>query len=103
MDVDVDEHALKHGLAEAEIKFAWEHRIKMRHRPVPNEQFAVAVGCVPDGGTSRWLPCKTIVVTLYSMRWLLRKSECSTNWGWEGEQRDDYRKRCPIEVWVVSS
>ena len=50
MDVDVDEHALKHGLVETEIKFAWEHRIKMRHRPVPNEQFAVAVGCVPDGG-----------------------------------------------------
>lgn len=43
-NVIVDEHAYKHGLQEEDIRYAWEHFIRLQHRGAPNEGQVLAVG-----------------------------------------------------------
>ena len=43
-EILVHPHALKHGLEEGEILFAWENFIRKRHRDVPNNDQMIAVG-----------------------------------------------------------
>jgi len=40
----VHPHALKHGLSEEEILFAWENYLRKQHRKSPEEDLALAVG-----------------------------------------------------------
>ncbi len=42
--VVVDEHAFKHGLDEEEIRFAWDHFVRLVHRGSPDEGQILAVG-----------------------------------------------------------
>ncbi len=49
MDIDVAEHALKHGLTESEILYAWENFLRKQHRQTPNEDVVVAVGVTQSG------------------------------------------------------
>ena len=46
----VAEHALKHGLLEDDIRYAWSNFVRMQHRGVPNEGEVVAVGYDQKGG-----------------------------------------------------
>lgn len=48
-EVVVDEHAFKHGLEEEDIRYAWEHFVRLQHRGSPNEGQAVAIGCDQKG------------------------------------------------------
>ena len=45
----VAEHALKHGLTEREVLFAWNNCIKMQQRPAPQEEYVAAIGCTRKG------------------------------------------------------
>ena len=47
--VDVDEHALIHGLSEDEVRHAWENSLRKQHRPAPNEDYAAAIGVTQAG------------------------------------------------------
>ena len=47
--VFVDEHAYKHGLSEDEIRYAWQHFVRLVHRGAPNEGQVLAVGHDPTG------------------------------------------------------
>ena len=49
MSVFVAEHALKHGLTESEILYAWENYVRMQQRSAPHEEYVVAVGCTQMG------------------------------------------------------
>jgi hypothetical protein len=49
LDVLVDYHALKHGLTEDEILFAWENFVRKQHRSTPNSDQIAAVGCDRSG------------------------------------------------------
>ena len=44
METVVAEHALKHGLTEDEIVYAWGNFIKMQRRKTPNENQVAAIG-----------------------------------------------------------
>ena len=45
----VVEHALKHGLTECEILYAWGNYVRMQQRPAPDEEYVAAVGCTQAG------------------------------------------------------
>ncbi|MBO4364884.1 MAG: hypothetical protein J5804_01160 [Eggerthellaceae bacterium] len=49
MRVMVAEHALKHGLSEADIRYAWKNYIRMQQRPAPKEEYVAAVGYTRTG------------------------------------------------------
>ncbi|MBQ9067985.1 MAG: hypothetical protein IJ131_02835 [Eggerthellaceae bacterium] len=49
MAVIVAEHALRHGLTESEILYAWENYVRMQQRPAPSEEYVAAVGCTKSG------------------------------------------------------
>lgn len=49
MDLDVDEHALKHGLTESEIRAAWNNAIRKQNRSAPDENYIAAIGFTADG------------------------------------------------------
>jgi len=49
MAVMVAEHALKHGLTESEIVYAWENYVRMQQRLAPDEEYIAAVGCTRSG------------------------------------------------------
>ena len=51
MRVVIADHALKHGLTEDEIRHAWSNFIRMQHRPAPDEEYVVAIGCTRNGDT----------------------------------------------------
>lgn len=42
--VEIHPHALKHGLSEEDVLFAWEHFVRRQHRRTPNEDQIAAVG-----------------------------------------------------------
>ena len=48
-EVVVAVHAYKHGLAEADIRYAWEHFLCRQYRGAPNEGQILAVGCDRSG------------------------------------------------------
>lgn len=48
-DVTVDDHAYKHGLTEQEIRYAWDHFVRMLHRGSPREGQILAIGCDLQG------------------------------------------------------
>lgn len=39
----IAEHALKHGLTESEILYAWNNYVRMQQRPAPNEEYVAAI------------------------------------------------------------
>ena len=43
MEVLVDLHALKHGLTEEEILYAWKNYVRKQHRRAPKEDRVVVV------------------------------------------------------------
>ncbi len=43
-NVYVHPHALKHGLTENDIRFAWEHFVRKQHRKSPEEDKILTVG-----------------------------------------------------------
>lgn len=45
-EVHVDAHALRHGVAEEDIRYAWRNFVRLRHRGTPNEGQVLAIG--PD-------------------------------------------------------
>lgn len=45
-DVFIDDHALKHGIEQEDIEYAWEHFAALRHRGSPRDGEIVLVG--PD-------------------------------------------------------
>ena len=45
----IAEHALKHGLTESEILYAWNNYVRMQQRPAPNEEYVAAIGCTQSG------------------------------------------------------
>ena len=49
MRVMVAEHALKHGLSEADIRYAWKNYIRMQQRPAPKEDYVAAIGYTRRG------------------------------------------------------
>lgn len=49
MRVEVDSHALKHGLTEPEIRYAWENYLRKQRRSAPDEDRIIAIGATPDG------------------------------------------------------
>lgn len=49
MEIMIHTHALKHGVSEEDIRFAWEHFIRQRYRDVPNNEQVVAVGVGHNG------------------------------------------------------
>lgn len=69
MEVLVDLHALKHGLTEEEILYAWKNYVRKQHRRAPKEDrvVVVALGFCSDGrlvqmvGVDKWygvlIPC----------------------------------------------
>ena len=48
-DIIIDDHAYKHGLIEREIRYAWEHFVRMLHRGSPREGQILVVGIDPLG------------------------------------------------------
>lgn len=48
-EIFVHPHALKHGLKEDEILFAWANFIRKRHRDVPNNDQMIAIGVTQSG------------------------------------------------------
>jgi len=44
-DVYIAEHALRHGLSEEDIRFAWENFLRRQYRGAPHEGEVVVVGC----------------------------------------------------------
>lgn len=46
VDIIVSEHAFKHGIAQEDIEYAWEHFYRKQYRGAPNEGEIVLVG--PD-------------------------------------------------------
>ena len=44
MEIIVAEHALRHGLTESEIVYAWENFIRKQRRKSPNETQVAAIG-----------------------------------------------------------
>jgi uncharacterized DUF497 family protein len=51
-ELAIAEHAMKHGLTQEEIAYAWEHLIAIRFRKAPNEEEAIAIGILPDGSVA---------------------------------------------------
>lgn len=49
MIVDIAEHALKHGLSEFEIRYAWENFLIRQNRETPFEDHVVSIGVLPSG------------------------------------------------------
>ncbi len=45
-DIIVSEHAFKHGVAQEDIEYAWEHFHRKQYRGAPNEGEIVLIG--PD-------------------------------------------------------
>ena len=52
LDIYVHPHALKHGISEDRILFAWSNFIRKQRRSVPRENEVVVVGSDQEGG---WL------------------------------------------------
>ena len=48
-DLEIDVHALKHGLTPEEIAYAWTHTIAKQRRTAPDDDRTVAVGYDPAG------------------------------------------------------
>ncbi len=48
-NVLVHPHALKHGLSEESVRFAWQNFVAMQHRRTPNEDQIVAIGYDQSG------------------------------------------------------
>ena len=48
-EVVVHSHALKHGISESDILYAWENFIAKQRRTAPREEEIVAIGTTPDG------------------------------------------------------
>ena len=48
-EVEVHPHALKHGIPEKDILYAWENFIRKQYRTVPREDEVVAIGVTGDG------------------------------------------------------
>lgn len=44
IEIYVHPHALKHGLSEDEIKFAWSNYVRSQPRSAPNEDHEVRIG-----------------------------------------------------------
>jgi hypothetical protein len=44
VEIIVAEHALKHGLTERQIRYAWGHYLAMQHRRAPAEDEVIAIG-----------------------------------------------------------
>lgn len=49
IEIIVAEHALKHGLTERQIRYAWGHYLAMQHRAAPAEDEVIAVGYEQTG------------------------------------------------------
>lgn len=49
IEVMVHPHALKHGVREADIRYAWENFIRQRQRSAPQSDQIVSVGVSPRG------------------------------------------------------
>lgn len=49
IEIVVHNHALKHGLKEEDIEFAWKHFIRQRRRAAPCSEQIIAVGVTKDG------------------------------------------------------
>lgn len=61
-EVEVDPHALKHGLTTDEVRYAWETPIACRSRSgVDDPPIYIAIGILPDG-------CMAELVALESSR-----------------------------------
>lgn len=48
-EVIVAEHALKHGLTESQVRYAWDNYVAMQRRNAPDEDMIVAIGCEQTG------------------------------------------------------
>ena len=48
-DVYIHPHALKHGLSEDDIAYAWENYLRMQYRESPEEDKVLAVGYDKSG------------------------------------------------------
>lgn len=55
-DVAVDDHAYKHGLTEQEIRYAWDHFVRMLHRGSPREGQILPSGATCKVDWCRWPP-----------------------------------------------
>lgn len=48
-EVVVHPHALKHGISESDILYAWENFIAKQRRTAPREEEIVAIGATSNG------------------------------------------------------
>ena len=64
--VIVHPHALKHGLTEKDIRHAWKHFVRRRHRESPRNDQIVAIGHDGEGRAIQMLAvAKPFGVLLY--------------------------------------
>ena len=49
VEVMVHPHALKHGISESDILYAWENFIAKQRRTAPREDETILVGCTKNG------------------------------------------------------
>jgi hypothetical protein len=45
VDIEIHPHALKHGLTESNIRYAWKNYVKRMYRQAPNQEQIFAIGC----------------------------------------------------------